>query len=69
MTSTTDSTDMIHPTQGWAHKALFGGIVLGVAVVVGFGILLYDSTMPVRTDGVGSASHNRSSIVSTRLES
>lgn len=38
------------PTQGWAHKASFVGIIAGVAIVVGLGMTVYTMLLPVRTE-------------------
>ena len=38
------------PTQGWAHKVSFVGIIAGVAIVVGLGMTVYAMLLPVRTE-------------------
>ena len=40
----------VEPTQGWAHKASFVGIIAGVAIVVGIGMTVYTMLLPVRTE-------------------
>lgn len=68
MINTTDTTDFIYPTQGWAHKALFGGIVLGVAIVVGFGMLVYSASVPVRSDNLGYTQDSTQPAVAPSLK-